>query len=67
MKRLAFFWLLCAAIGFAIAASAAVIISLTVDHRPADSAPAANGLVAHQTTGGGRPTADYSGRRLLGD
>jgi hypothetical protein len=67
VKRLAFFWLLCAAIGFAIAATAAVVISLTLDHRPAAAAEATAGLQTRQDGGGARPAADYSGRRLLGD
>jgi hypothetical protein len=31
LKRLAIFWLVCAAAGFAVAAGAAVVLSLTVD------------------------------------
>jgi hypothetical protein len=31
LKRLALFWLVCAAVGFAVAASVAVVLSFTVD------------------------------------
>ncbi|HVN02618.1 MAG TPA: hypothetical protein VMT68_20625 [Caulobacteraceae bacterium] len=32
MRRLALFWLICAATGFAVAAMAAFVLSLTIDH-----------------------------------
>lgn len=33
MRRLAYFWLICAATGFAAAACVAFVLSLAIDHR----------------------------------
>ena len=33
MRRLALFWLVCASVGFAVAACAAFVLSLAIDHQ----------------------------------
>jgi hypothetical protein len=50
LRRLAIFWLLCAATGFAAAASMAVLLSMAIDHRmawPGPSLPPFAGLLQH--------------------
>jgi ABC-type nitrate/sulfonate/bicarbonate transport system permease component len=66
VKRLALFWLLCAAIGFAIAAAVAIMLALAVDHGPTGRSAPPPSHQAGQTAG---PAAmpSYRGRRLLGD
>ena len=67
MKRLALFWLLCAAIGFAIAAAVAVVLALAVDHSPSNRSPPPPSHPAGQQTAGPAAMPGYRGRRLLGD
>jgi hypothetical protein len=68
LKRLALLWLACAAIGFAVAASTAVVIAIACDHGPnwrdamvAVPAQSAPRNVAEP------PRAIDTGRRLLGE
>jgi hypothetical protein len=70
LKRLALLWLACAAVGFAVAASAAAVIALAFDRAP----PARNQALAaptpRQNTASDRSNAatrGYSGQRLLGN
>ena len=70
MKRLALLWLTCAAVGFAVAASAAAVIALAFDRAPAARSQALAAPAPHQNTGSDRTdkaAPGYSGQRLLGN
>jgi hypothetical protein len=70
LKRLALLWLTCAAIGFAVAASAAAVIALAFDRTPTPRAQAMAAPTTRQSTANDRrdPSAPgYSGQRLLGN
>ena len=70
MKRLALLWLACAAVGFAVAASAAVVIALAFD-RPAPAWRASAMVTAPAPQAAPRsadpPHTIDTGRRLLGE
>jgi hypothetical protein len=68
LKRLALLWLACAAVGFAVAASAAVVIALAFDRPPAPQAQARAATQAHRdeaNDAAGARTPGYNGRRVL--
>lgn len=70
MKRLALLWLTCAAVGFAVAASAAVVIALAFDRAPAPRSQAMAAPATRPDPASDRaeaPTPRYSGQRLLGN
>ena len=70
MKRLALLWLACAAIGFAVAASAAAVIALAFDRAPSTRGQALAAPSARPNTvsdRGDAATPGYSGQRLLGN
>jgi hypothetical protein len=67
LKRLALLWLACAAVGFAVAAGAAVVIALAFDRAPAPRsqplAPTASQDAASDSAG--QRTPGDNGQRLL--
>jgi hypothetical protein len=68
LKRLALLWLACAAVGFAVAASAAVVIALAFDRAPAPrSQPLATPTTRQDTASDstGSRTPGDNGQRLL--
>jgi hypothetical protein len=70
LKRLALLWLACAAVGFTVAVTAAVLIALVFDRPPAwqataEASPAAAQRAPHNAAPPSR-TID-TGRRLLGE
>ena len=70
MKRLALLWLACAAVGFAVAACVAVLISLAFDRTPAWHGGAIAGAAAPQGAPHNAldpPRAINTGQRLLGE
>jgi len=69
LKRLALLWLACAAIGFAVAASAATVIALALDRHPAPRSQALAAPTTRQNAASdrGAPTPGYTGQRLLGN
>jgi hypothetical protein len=69
LKRLALLWLACAAVGFAVTASAASIIALACDRaRPPRVQPLAQPTARQDALRGrGAPKYGYTGQRLLGN
>jgi hypothetical protein len=68
LKRLALLWLACAAVGFAAAASAALVIALAVDRPTAPHERAAAAHPAHQgpaNNAANARTPGYNGQRLI--
>jgi hypothetical protein len=68
LKRLALLWLTCAAVGFAVAASAAAVIALAFDRAPPHGQTLAPPTAQNAATDRRESaTPGYSGQRLVGN